>query len=768
MAAPGSNSSNPSDDEARVGRIDAEALSWKNLLNIRQQINRSDKEERSLRKNIVKLGQEEARNAIKYKDAANEIKLLEKEIEKNQYRASKNKLRTLNEELRLERQKAAELARTAGGALMQQAVQAKRVKDNLTAERQLIRDINKERGLGGKLADIFRTKEQKQRQIDLARAKTGGGPNVGAAASAGAAGGGAGGGGGVTASLAGVGLLGTVAAKTVQYLKQLGGTIKGIGSELKTGMVASLQSAAALISGDAVGMGGGAVSGAGATSMLGGLSKIASTLPLVGGLLSGLISGFKTVLDAVLGIEQANFRVARSMNISAGAADELRDHFDKVAASSGNIVVNNARMMQSYIEIGNQLGINAKLSDEIYATDVELRDILGLEAESRRTISEQALVTGRYAKDLTKSAIGTVESFNKIVGTSFKWSSILSEASKLGGVLGLTLTKYPEKIYNAVAATKALGMDLKSLDSTASSFLDFESSISKEFEAQVLTGRDINLTAARNAANTNDYATLSAEITKNVGSAADYLKLTRIEQEGVAAAVGMTRDGLGDVLKKQEIYSRASVTDQKGLVAKLEMLEKQKKTQQEISEILGKDGYEIATQVSTAENLTEVMNSLQRIFVKFVKDSGVFEFLTNPARIGEFIKGVTSSISGAVSFIGDLIADLLEAIGTVADLFGGDKYKWLNRADKVRGKSASFAGSVKAVGERAAGSLVGSISETVQQGTQAQPAAGAAPAPAAAQSVPVFKFNVQTNVGTENWSKQTITAIQQDSGMTIS
>jgi hypothetical protein len=33
----------------------------------------------------------------------------------------------------------------------------------------------------------------------------------------------------------------------------------------------------------------------------------------------------------------------------------------------------------------------------------------------------------------------------------------------------------------------------------ADSFLDFESSISKEFEAQVLLGREINLTKARQA-----------------------------------------------------------------------------------------------------------------------------------------------------------------------------------------------------------------------------------------------------------------------------
>jgi hypothetical protein len=767
---PGGGPTTSTVDPADIGRIEREALGWKNILRLKLQINEASKEQNTFQKEINKLQGQQAKDAAAYKKSVTNLANLEKNLAQYQAIGNRRRIQQTQQWIAAEKKAQVDLAKTTGGALRMQEAAAAKQAARLKAEKQLISDINKERGLGGKLADLFRTKEQRQKQIDLARAKAGGGANVGTAGSSGATAGGAAGGGGdgVTAALAAAGPWGALAAVAIKAVNKIKASFKALGSELKNGMVASLQSAAALIGGDAVGMGGGAVSGVGATSMLDGLGKVASALPFVGGLLGGLVGGFKTILDAALGVQQANFKVARSMNISAGAAEQLRDNFDKVAAGSNNLVVNSTRMLQSYIEIGNQLGINAKLSDEIYATDVKLRDILGLEVQSRKEITDQAIVTGRSAENLTKSAIGTVASFNKLVGTSFKWSSILSEASKLGGVLGLTLTKYPEKIYNAVAATKALGMDLKSLDSTASSFLDFESSISKEFEAQVLTGREINLTAARNAALNNDYATLSAEITKNVGSAADYLKLTRIEQEGVAAAVGMTRDGLGDVLKKQEIYSKAGVTDQKGLVAKLEMLEKQKKTQQEISTILGKDGYEIATQVSTAENLTEVMNNLQRIFVKFVKDSGLFEFLTNPARMADFVKGVTDAVSGAVSFIGDLIADLLEAVGSVADFFGGDKYKWLNRADTVRSKSGNFAGSIKSVGSRLAGSVAGSIGETVQQGTQVQSAAGATTAPAAAQPAPVFKFKVDTYVGTQKWSEQTRTSVQQDSGMTIS
>jgi hypothetical protein len=102
-------------------------------------------------------------------------------------------------------------------------------------------------------------------------------------------------------------------------------------------------------------MGGGKVSAAGATSILGGLEKIVSTLPVVGGLAGGMVSIFKGLVDAVLGVDQANFRVARSLNISTAAASKMRDSFYASSRASGNLAVNETRMLQSQIEIGNQL-----------------------------------------------------------------------------------------------------------------------------------------------------------------------------------------------------------------------------------------------------------------------------------------------------------------------------------------------------------------------------------------------------------------------------
>jgi hypothetical protein len=718
MATPGNT---PSVDPTDVKRIEAEALAWTNILNIRRQINKADKEEKNLRNEISKLGREQARNAVEYKDTTEAIKNLQEDLKIAEESGNRRAVAFNKQALRQEQAKQAEQLKTQGGALMALAIEEKKKKDSLTAEKSLIKAINKERGIGGRLADLFRSKEQKQQALDKARAKAGGGANVGGAAgAAGGAGGGGGKGGkvavgGLVGALGLAGIVGAFATIKAKFAG-LGAMAKGVGGAMKSGLNAPLQSAAALISGDSLGMGGGAVSGAGATSMLGGLQSMLSTIPLIGGVLGGLTGAFKGIVDAVLGVDQANMKVARTLNISAKEAEAMRASFKKAADLSGNIAVNETRMLQSQVEIGNQLGINKQLSSEILINDVKLRDIAGVEAESRQAIAQSSIITGRSAEAITKSVIGQVGAFNKTVGTSFKFSAILSEASKLGGVLGLTFSKYPEKIIRAVASVKTMGFELSQLDGLADSFLDFEGSISKEMEAQVLTGKELNLTKAREAALNNDYVSLSAEITKNVGGTTEYLNMNRIQQQAIAESVGMTSASLADVLKKQDLYAKLGAKDLKTAQERIALLQKQGKTQAEISAMIGKDGYETITQVTTAEKLAEVMEKIKRAFVDFLTKSGLFDFLTKPERVNDFIKGLTEKMASMVQVIGNIIASLLDTIGGISGFFGGDKSTYTGLADQVRYGTGLAAGGISSISNSLGGTPAESVGGTVEKG----------------------------------------------------
>jgi len=103
----------------------------------------------------------------------------------------------------------------------------------------------------------------------------------------------------------------------------------------------------------------------------------------------------------------------------------------------------------------------------------------------------------------------------------------------------------------AVAAKK-LGMSMSEIAGIADGLLDIESSIEAEMQAQVLTGKSINLNRARELANANNLIDMTKELVKQLGSHEDFTRMTRIEQEAYAASVGMTRTDLAKMLQNAD------------------------------------------------------------------------------------------------------------------------------------------------------------------------------------------------------------------------
>jgi hypothetical protein len=275
-------------------------------------------------------------------------------------------------------------------------------------------------------------------------------------------------------------------------------------------------------------------------------------------------------------------------------------------------------------------------------------------------------------------------------------------------------------------SAKALGMELQQLDSIGSSLLDFETSISKEMEAQVLTGREMNLTLAREAALNNDYATLTEEIAKNVGDSTQFLELNRIQQEAIAESVGMTANSLADVLKKQELYKQLGATDLKTFHEKIALLEKQGKTQEQISAMIGKDAYNAYTQISTAERLTEILEGMKRTFVELIRQSGIFDFITKPEKITAFVRALADKLASVIDIVGRIVAGIMEGVAYVVGLFSDQKAQEIRSlAGSVRAGTGTFAESMRIATGAMGGTPAPSVGTTVENTTRQQAAATA-------------------------------------------
>jgi hypothetical protein len=246
----------------------------------------------------------------------------------------------------------------------------------------------------------------------------------------------------------------------------------------------------------------------------------------------------------------------------------------------------------------------------------------------------------------------------------------------------------------------------------ASSFLDFESSISKEFEAQLLTGKDINLNKARELFLNNDLAGAAAEIAKYTGDAAGYSNMNRIQQESLAEAMGMSRDQMADMLKQQELYSKFGVKNREDLLKQVDLLRTSGREQEAINKAGGEAAYNDLVRASAQEKLALTIEKIKQSIVEFIERSGIIEKveafvdkLSKPETIRGIIGTIRDTISTFVEFAGEMLADIIEVGGEIANFFtfgekGDQREAEAYRiAAKVREGSVEMSSRIKGTGD---------------------------------------------------------------------
>jgi hypothetical protein len=393
------------------------------------------------------------------------------------------------------------------------------------------------------------------------------------------------------------------------------------------------------------------------------LSDPITMIPMIGAAVGGLIKGLKAVFDYILGIQDKTVKFARAMNVSTEEARVMKMQFADISISEGDILVNSQKLVESQMEMVDALGVTNRLTDEQLVTNIKLKDIAGLDLETRKTLAETSKITGKREDEITKSILAQVVGLKNATGINFQNQKILKEVASLGGYLGLTFAKYPEKLTKSLLTVKAMGLELKQLDSIADSFLDFESSISSEFEAQLLTGKDINLAKARELFLNNQLAEAAQEITSQVGSAEEFLKMNRIQAESLAKAFGMSRDQLGDMLTQQEFLSKLGAKQGDSAKEQLRLGLEKYKNQKALAAAVGEEAYQNLLNASAQEKIAAFLDKVTQSFSDFVEKSGVIE------KIEQFVNYLSEpkNIKAVISTIRDVFADIAGVVLSITN-----------------------------------------------------------------------------------------------------
>ena len=323
----------------------------------------------------------------------------------------------------------------------------------------------------------------------------------------------------------------------------------------------------------------------------------------------------KQFIDALKSVDSLAGDTAKQFNISYKEASQLNNQLTNTAALSLDAAVNTKGLNESMMAVGKTLGSNAKLNDADLITFTKLREQAGYTNEELASIQTLSLANGKSLEDNTAEILGGAQAYasqNKLI---INEKEVLKEVGKASASLKLSLGGSTSALAESVVKSKQFGLNLEQASKISSGLLNFEESISSELEAELLTGKDLNLEQARLLALNGDIAGAAAEVAKQVGSSAQFGKMNVIQQEAIAKAVGMERNELAQSLIDKEALVKLS--GKEGETAKEAFDNLVKSTSlEEAKKRLGND--QLANQFqqqSAQEKLTNMTAKMQEIFI---------------------------------------------------------------------------------------------------------------------------------------------------------
>jgi hypothetical protein len=328
-----------------------------------------------------------------------------------------------------------------------------------------------------------------------------------------------------------------------------------------------------------------------------------------------MAGGIKLMVDALKSVDSLAGDTAKQFNLSYNEASQLNNQLTNTAALSMDAAVNTKGLNESMMAVGKTLGSNAKLNDADLITFTKLREQAGYTNEELASIQTLSLANGKSLEDNTAEILGGAQAYasqNKLIVNE---KEILKEVGKTSASLKLSLGGSASALAESVVKAKQFGLNLEQASKISSGLLNFEDSISSELEAELLTGKELNLEQARLLALNGDIAGAAAEVAKQVGSSAQFGKMNVIQQEAIAKSVGMNRDELAQSLIDKEALNKLSGVEGKDAKEKFDNLVKQV-GMEEAKKRLGND--QLANQFkqqSAQEKLANITSKLQETFI---------------------------------------------------------------------------------------------------------------------------------------------------------
>lgn len=342
--------------------------------------------------------------------------------------------------------------------------------------------------------------------------------------------------------------------------------------------------------------------------------------------------------------------IAHSLTLTKAQAADVREQFVGMSNAIGDTYITTDKLLAANAALGKQLGFNKVFSQDLNKEFVELTQKMGLSEQAAGGLAKLSLATGKNAHQVTTEILGASQAMSHQIGVQLDNREIIEEVGKLSGQVLANFKANPAALAQAVAQAKALGTNLETTRRQSESLLDFESSIENQLKAELLTGKQINLDKARQAALSGDLTTVAKELNEQSVDFNNYSKMNVVQQKAFAQALGLSSDELSDQLLKQQTMN------------------------QSIGEVAGLEGEAVAKRLESLraqDKFNAAVDKLKDIIGNLVSGP-VGELLDMIADIATLIAKIIEPIVQLVNFVLSPIKSLVNAVtSTVSSIIPG-------------------------------------------------------------------------------------------------
>lgn len=394
------------------------------------------------------------------------------------------------------------------------------------------------------------------------------------------------------------------------------------------------------------------------------------------------------VWKAFVKVDELGVKLQREIGTWAGA----------IASANSELISATDFLEQAY-QISTQFHVDpiSIFTPVELAKAAEFKNMSNLSAQEVATLAVRSKSVNQSVTAYNTSMKEGYNNVLKSTTSAVAFGSVQKEIANTSEAISLSLGDNPKKIAEAATAALSLGMTMKDIEGIAENLMNFESSIEHEMEAQLLTGKQMNLAKAREYALNNDIAGLSRELHNNGVDAVEFQSMTYIKQKSLAQALGMSRDQLAGMVRQQILGANATdewkkktlgLTDEeyRRVSAQEQWQKVREKFLQSLTPLL-KPVLDILTAVVgvlrwITGGIGMIISYFQPVFDFFQKIHSWFQklFADSDSKVVQFVKNVSKAGTGIVG----MISIVSVAAGTLIKSFQAAKSAILGGAKAIQ------------------------------------------------------------------------------------